>query len=84
MSNATAIEIYEEQEIVRLLEELRQKNKVVELMQWMLKNMKIIKKTRGVEREYCNEKERERKVMETTEGVEKKKREKQREGDIGE
>ena len=84
MSNATAIEIYEEQEIVRLLEELRQKNKVVELMQWMLKNMKIIKKTREVEREYCNEKERERKVMETTEGVEKKKREKQREGDIGE
>jgi len=38
LSNTTVIEIYEEQEIVRLLEELRQKNKVVELMQWMLKS----------------------------------------------
>lgn len=38
-----ATEIYKKQEIARLLKDLKQKNKVVELMQQMLKNMKIIK-----------------------------------------
>ena len=38
-----ATEIYKKQEIARLLKDLKQKDKVVELMQQMLKNMKIIK-----------------------------------------
>ena len=35
--------IYKEQEITRLLEELKEKDKVLELIQQVLKNEKIIK-----------------------------------------